>query len=325
MERRARVGHAPLERALAVAVDADLDWVRLLCQAYLALASALSGRLAACEQRARSTLALAVRRGWTRSAPAGVALAVLATVQFHWNLIDEADATLERAAVAIRATREPPLLALFALTVGRVREAQGRLGEALEAFESGLDRLTGWTAAADLRTMLETEVAIVRAATGRARRPSVTCTPPPSSRRRQQSGWGGWPCRSAIPRPRAAILPRHGRRPAAARFPTGRRVDAERARERRSRRRRRRPRAARAGARACRTRRFSPGAARARSGHPAVAQTPAAARHRAPRVRRGPADGARRRLPARIDPADARRAADRSRGCRSCVPAHDDV
>jgi LuxR family maltose regulon positive regulatory protein len=160
-------GTRHLERALAVAIDADLDWVRLLCQAYLALASALSGRLAACEQRARSTLALAVRRGWTRSTPAGVALAVLATVQFHWNLIDEADATLERAAVAIRATREPPLLALFGLTVGRVREAQGRLGEALEAFESGLDRLTGWTAAADLRTMLETEVAIVRAATGR--------------------------------------------------------------------------------------------------------------------------------------------------------------
>ena len=160
-------GTRHLERALAVAIDADLDWVRLLCQAYLALASALSGRLAACEQRARSTLALAVRRGWTRSTPAGVALAVLATVQFHWNLIDEADATLDRAAVAIRATRDPPLLALFGLTAGRVREAQGRLGEALEAFESGLDRLTGWTAAADLRTMLETEAAIVRAATGR--------------------------------------------------------------------------------------------------------------------------------------------------------------
>lgn len=160
-------GTRHLERALAVAIDTDLDWVRLLCQAYLALASALSGRLAACEQRARSTLALAVRRGWTRSTPAGVALAVLATVQFHWNLIDEADATLDRAAVAIRATRDPPLLALFGLTAGRVREAQGRLGEALEAFESGLDRLTGWTAAADLRTMLETEAAIVRAATGR--------------------------------------------------------------------------------------------------------------------------------------------------------------
>jgi LuxR family maltose regulon positive regulatory protein len=155
-----------LERALAVATDAELDWVRLLCNAYLALGSALAGRLAACEQRTHYTLDLALRRGWSRSAPAGVALTVLASVQFHWNLIDDADATLDRAAVAIQQSREPPLLALYGLNRGRIRAAQGRLGEALESLDAGLDKLTGWNASADLRSMLETEAAIVRAALG---------------------------------------------------------------------------------------------------------------------------------------------------------------
>ena len=58
--------------------QAELDWVRLLGSAYLALGSALSGRLAACEQRAHATLELAGRRGWTRTIPAGVALTALA-------------------------------------------------------------------------------------------------------------------------------------------------------------------------------------------------------------------------------------------------------
>jgi LuxR family transcriptional regulator, maltose regulon positive regulatory protein len=159
-------GTRHLERGLAIAGDAELDWVRLLCYAYLALGSALAGRLAACEQRAHSTLELAARRGWTRSSPAGVALTVLAGVQFHWSLIREADATLDRAAIAIRRSRESPLLALYGLGRGRVRAAQGRLGEALEAFEAGLEKLSGWTAAASLRSMLETEAAITRAALG---------------------------------------------------------------------------------------------------------------------------------------------------------------
>jgi LuxR family maltose regulon positive regulatory protein len=47
-----------------------------------------------------------------------------------------------------------------------VRVAQGRIGEALEELEAGLDKLTGWAAAADLRSILETEAAIGRAALG---------------------------------------------------------------------------------------------------------------------------------------------------------------
>ncbi len=159
-------GTRHLERGLAVAGNAELDWVRLLCQAYLTLGSALAGRLAPCEQRAHATLELAARRGWTRSTPAGVALTVLGGVQFHWNLLDEADLTLDRAATAIRRSRESPLLALYGLNRGRVRAAQGRLGEALEAFEAGLDKLTGWTGAVGLRSMLETEAAMTRAALG---------------------------------------------------------------------------------------------------------------------------------------------------------------
>jgi LuxR family maltose regulon positive regulatory protein len=95
-----------------------------------------------------------------------VALTVLANVQFHWNVVNEADTTLERAAVALSGNREPPLLALYRLTRGRVRIAQGRIGEALEEVEAGLDKLTGWAAAANLRSILETEAAIGRAALG---------------------------------------------------------------------------------------------------------------------------------------------------------------
>lgn len=155
-----------LERALALATDADLDWLRLLCRAYLAFASALEGRLAAAEQRAHSTLELATRRGWTRSSPAGVALMVLASVQYHWSLIDQADDTLDRAAVAISRSREAPLLAVYRMHRARVRAAQGRPGEALEECEMGLERLAGWNATPRLRSMLKTEAAIARAALG---------------------------------------------------------------------------------------------------------------------------------------------------------------
>jgi LuxR family maltose regulon positive regulatory protein len=155
-----------LERGLAIATEAELDWIRLLCNAYLALGSALAGRLAACERRARATLELAARRGWSRSGPTAVALTVLSGVQFLWGLIDEADETLGRAELAIRRSHEAPLVALYWLNRGRVRAAQSRLGEALEAFDVGIDKLGGWTAADGLRSTLQTEAAIARAALG---------------------------------------------------------------------------------------------------------------------------------------------------------------
>jgi LuxR family transcriptional regulator, maltose regulon positive regulatory protein len=159
-------GTRHLERALAIAGEAELDWIRVLCSAYLALGSSLAGRLAACEQRVYSTLELAARRGWSRSTPAGVALTVLAGVQFHWSLIAEADRTLDRAAMAIRQSREPPLLALYGLYRGRVRAAQGSFGEALEAFDAAADKLRAWTPGGELRSILQTEGAIMRAALG---------------------------------------------------------------------------------------------------------------------------------------------------------------
>lgn len=155
-----------LERGLAISGVAGLDWIRLLCSSYLALGSMTAGRLAAAEQRAHATLELAAKRGWNRSTPAAVALTVLAYVQFHWSDIDAAAETLDRALLAIRQSREPPLLALYALCRGRVLAAQGRFGEALEALDVGLDRLTGWGPGDELRSGLETEAAIVRAALG---------------------------------------------------------------------------------------------------------------------------------------------------------------
>ncbi len=155
-----------LERARAVATDAELDWIRLLCDSYLALASMLCGRLAAGERRAHSALAMAAERGWSRSGPAAVALSVLANTQFHWNLIDEADATLDRAENALAGSREPPLVALHRLTRGRVRKTQGRMGEALEEFGRGIEKLADWPNSADVRSILETEAGIARAALG---------------------------------------------------------------------------------------------------------------------------------------------------------------
>ncbi len=159
-------GTQHLERGLAIAGDAELDWLRLLCNSYLALGSLMAGHLAACGQRVADTLELAARRGWSRSTPAGVALTVLAGVQFHWNQLTESDHTLERATEAVGHSREPPLLALFWLTRGRVRAAQGRLGEALEALQVGRDKVSAWMPGAGLRAVLETEEAIVRAAMG---------------------------------------------------------------------------------------------------------------------------------------------------------------
>jgi LuxR family maltose regulon positive regulatory protein len=159
-------GMRHLERGLAVARAAELEWLVLLCSGYLALGSALAGRLAACEQRAQATLDLAAQRGWIRTRPAGVALTVLAGTQFEWDRIDEAERTLARAEAALRLAREPPLLASYELIRGRILAARGRLGEALEAFEVALDKLAGWGAAGNLRALIETETAVIRAGLG---------------------------------------------------------------------------------------------------------------------------------------------------------------
>lgn len=156
-----------LERGRAVASGAQLDWIRLLCDAYLALGSAVAGRLGSSERRVLAALELAAGRGWSRTYPAAVALTALASVQLQWNLIDDAERTLQRATGGVERSHEPPLLAMHGLVRGQVLAAQGRFGEALEVFETAADKLTGWTVlAVPLGPMLETEAAMVRAALG---------------------------------------------------------------------------------------------------------------------------------------------------------------
>ena len=121
-----------LERAQAVAGEAGIEWTAFAASAHLGLAGVLRGDFARALRRAHQALAIADRRGWARSEPAGAAYCVLAAVCLQRAQLDEADRLIGQAGAAVRGTRERPLLAFHVLNraqlLERPRRARRRTG-----------------------------------------------------------------------------------------------------------------------------------------------------------------------------------------------------
>ena len=119
-----------LERARGAGAEAGHDWVVLIAAAHLAVLAGTRHDYPRSARLAREAIALAERRGWQRTWPAGAAFLALAGAQFLWDRTDEAAETVEYAREALAGTQERPLRAGLALMrsrrARRPRRARGR-------------------------------------------------------------------------------------------------------------------------------------------------------------------------------------------------------
>jgi LuxR family maltose regulon positive regulatory protein len=158
------IGH--LERAHAVGADDGRDWTVMSAAAHLALASVFHGEIARALRRADEALTIAVRRGWTRSAPGAVAYTVRAGVCIQRGELDEAERLIDHAAPALEETRERPLRAVHALNRAMVLGDRGDYDAALDVLQAGLEQLGDWPLLAPMRDLLAAEEGLLRAAVG---------------------------------------------------------------------------------------------------------------------------------------------------------------
>ena len=120
-----------LERARGAAAETGHDWVVLIAISHLAMLSGTRQDYPRGARHAREAIALAERRGWQRTWPAGAAYLVLGTAQFIWDRRDEAAETIELAREALAGTHERPLRAdARAPALGCPRRPRGDRGGA---------------------------------------------------------------------------------------------------------------------------------------------------------------------------------------------------
>ena len=130
-----------LERARGAAADAGHDWVVLIAVSHLAVLAGTRQDYPRAARHAREAIALAERRGWQRTWPAGAAYLVLGTAQFVWDRRDEAAETIELAREALAGTQERPLRATLALLRSGVLGDKGETEAALAVIEAGVEEL----------------------------------------------------------------------------------------------------------------------------------------------------------------------------------------
>jgi LuxR family maltose regulon positive regulatory protein len=155
-----------LERAHAVAAEEGTEWTAFASSAHLALASMLRGDFARALRRANQTLAIAERRGWLRSEPAGAAYCVLAAVSIHRDQLDEAERLIGLASVAVRDTRERPLLGVHVLNRVQLLSDRGEHAGALDLLHAMREQLGDWPLPAPLGELLTAQEGLLHAATG---------------------------------------------------------------------------------------------------------------------------------------------------------------
>jgi LuxR family maltose regulon positive regulatory protein len=155
-----------LERAYAVAAEDGVEWTAFASSAHLALASLLRGDVVRALRRADQTLAIADRRGWTRSEPAGGAYSVLAAVCIQRDQLDEAERLIEQAGRAVRDTRERPLRAVHLLNRMQLSAARSEHTGALDLLRATREQLGDWPLPAPIRELLTAQEGLLDAATG---------------------------------------------------------------------------------------------------------------------------------------------------------------
>jgi LuxR family maltose regulon positive regulatory protein len=155
-----------LERARGAAGEAGHDWVVLIAVAHLAALAGTRHDYPRSARLAREAIALAERRGWQRTWPAGAAFLALAGALFLWDRIDEAAETVEYAREALGGTQERPLRAGLALMRSGVLADRGEPEAALAVIEAGVEELGDFPLLPAIRDHFVIREAMLRAQLG---------------------------------------------------------------------------------------------------------------------------------------------------------------
>jgi LuxR family transcriptional regulator, maltose regulon positive regulatory protein len=155
-----------LERARGAAAEAGQDWVVLIAIAHLALLAGTQHDYPRSARHAREAIALAERRGWQRTWPAGAAYLSLGSALFLWDRFDEAAETIDLARDALAGTQERPLRAGLALLRSGVLGDRGELEAALAVIEAGAEELGDYPLLAVVRDHFAIREAMLRAQLG---------------------------------------------------------------------------------------------------------------------------------------------------------------
>ena len=123
-----------LESALELARRIGAPYIEAGCLAYLGLLTGLRGSVAVARERCIESIAVAEAHGWALDSLAGVASATLAGVEVGQGRFEEARLWLARAKQALRPGMEPAAEMLLHLVSGMLSAAQGRDGDAIEAY-----------------------------------------------------------------------------------------------------------------------------------------------------------------------------------------------
>ena len=155
-----------LERGRGAAAEADRDWLVLMAVAHLALLAATTSDYARSARLAGDAIALAERRDWDRTWPAGASYLALAGAEFLWDRSDAAALTLERARVGLSETQERPLRACLALVRSIGLDRKGELESAVAVLESGVEELGSWPLMPAIHNQFAVREAVLRAELG---------------------------------------------------------------------------------------------------------------------------------------------------------------
>jgi LuxR family maltose regulon positive regulatory protein len=157
---------AHLERAHAGALEADNDWTALAALAHLGVARAFCGELGRALRHADDAVALAERRGWARTEPAGAAYCVQAAVAIQRGRRDDAARLVSRASDALHDTRDRPLRAVHALNRAYLLSDEGDSEAALGVLHAAREEVGDWPLLAPLDGQLLALEALLRTAVG---------------------------------------------------------------------------------------------------------------------------------------------------------------
>jgi LuxR family maltose regulon positive regulatory protein len=159
-------GTAHLERAYAGALEADSDWTALAALAHLAVARAFRGEAARALRHADDAVALAERRGWARTEPAGAAYCVQAAVAIQRGRRDDAARLVGRASEALHDTRDRPLRAVHALNRAYLLSDDGDPEAALGVLQAAREEVGDWPLLDPLDGQLLAQEVLLRTAVG---------------------------------------------------------------------------------------------------------------------------------------------------------------
>ena len=157
---------AHLERAHAGALESNSDWTALAALAHLSAARAFRGEIGRAMRHADDAIALAERRGWARSEPAGAAYCVQAAVAIQRGRHEDAVRLVASTAAALHDTRDRPLRAAHALNRAFLLADAGESEAALGVLQAARDDVGGWPLLGPLDGQLLAQEALLRAAVG---------------------------------------------------------------------------------------------------------------------------------------------------------------